>query len=80
MIQRGVEIAGIPTVAVANLKMQVERVGYPRAAVVKFPRGATVGRPNDPKQQRGVIQETLRLLQSAQTPGALVELTRTWAG
>ena len=43
------------TVAVSTMKHSVERVKNPRAVVVRFPRGATIGPPNDIPLQRRVI-------------------------
>ncbi len=58
----------------ANLPERVTRVGYPRAAIVKFPRGATCGPPHAAELQRQVIADALRLLETAQSPGTLLEL------
>jgi len=69
-----VEAAGIPTTALANLPDRVQRVRYPRAAIVKFPRGATCGPPHAADLQREVIGEALRLLETATTPGTMHEL------
>jgi hypothetical protein len=64
----------------ANLKVPVEKIKYPRAALVRFPRGATVGTPNHPLQQRQVLEEALAVLRTATEPGTLVELQHRWAG
>lgn len=61
-----------------NLRTPVQRILYPRAALVRFPRGATVGTPNHPDQQRAVLRDTLALLDSASAPGTLVELPYRW--
>ena len=72
------EAGGIPTVAVGNLRKRMERINYPRAAVVRFPRGATVGAPHMPEQQRQVLLDTLEVLRTATAPGTLVELPHRW--
>lgn len=79
MIQRAIEKAGIPTVGLSTFKDSVERINYPRAATVKFPRGATLGRPNDPAMQRQVLLDTFEVLRTAQAPGTVVELDHKWA-
>ena len=80
MIQRGIEQAGIPTVAIANLRMRVEQVNYPRAVMVKFPRGATVGPPGDAALQGQVIRDALEVLVSARQGAAIVDLPHRWPG
>ena len=80
LIQRAVEAAGIPTVAVSTMKQSVERVKNPRTVVVRFPRGATIGPPNDIELQRRVILDALEVLRTARKPGTLVELPHRWAG
>lgn len=68
------EAAGIPTVALGNLARVFERVRVPRAAVVKFPRGANCGPPHAADVQRAVVTDALRVLETATAPGTLVEL------
>jgi hypothetical protein len=62
----------------ANLRAQVEKVKYPRAALVRFPRGATVGAPGNAAQQRRVLEDTLALFATAAQPGTIVELAHQW--
>ena len=75
-----VEEAGIPTVALATLRPVVERLQYPRAALVRFPRGATVGAPHDIATQQTTLRGALRLLESTTGPGEIVKLDASWAG
>ncbi len=56
----------------------MERVGYPRAGVVRVPRGAVLGPPCDAALQRAVLDDTLKLLQTASEPGVLVDLPHRW--
>lgn len=79
-MQRAIEAAGIPTVAIANLRERVERVMYPRAVIVKFPRGATVGPPGDVPLQTQVLRDALDWLESATQPGAFLDLPHRWPG
>ena len=58
----------------------VKRVIYPRAAMVKFPRGATIGAPNNAAQQRQVILDAFEVLKTAGAPGTVVELSHRWNG
>ena len=75
MIQRAIEEAGIPTVAVVNLKGRMERLGLPRAVLVRFPRGATIGAPNEPALQRQVLLAALGRLEQADVPRVLAEFS-----
>ena len=79
-MQRAIEAAGIPTIAIANLRNVVERVKYPRAVIVKFPRGATVGPPGDVPLQTQIIRDALDWLESASEPGAFLDLPHRWPG
>ena len=45
----------------------------PRATATRLKRGSTLGKPNDPAQQRRVLQATLDLL-ALQTPQSIVRL------
>jgi D-proline reductase (dithiol) PrdB len=80
LIQRAIEQAGIPTVALANLRPRLERIQVPRAVLTRFPRGATVGPPNQPDVQRKVLRDALALLSEASAPGTLVDLPYRWEG
>ena len=62
MIARTIEAAGIPTVAIGNNPKRSERVRFPRLALTRFPRGATVGTPGRPEQQHLVLEDALGLL------------------
>ncbi len=71
-------MSGIPTASIINLRARMERLKLPRSVVVKFPRGATVGTPKDTTQQRQVLLDALRLLETAQEPGTMVDLPYRW--
>ena len=79
-MQRAIEAAGISTVAIANLRERVEQVMYPRAVIVRFPRGATAGPPGDTPLQTQVLRDALDWLESASRPGAFLDLPHRWPG
>lgn len=56
----------------------MERLGLPRAVLVKFPRGANVGPPGDAALQRKVLSDALTRFERAQVPGQIVELPHRW--
>jgi len=75
-----VEAAGIPTVALANLRTPVLRMKYPRAALVRHPRGGTVGEPGDAESQLRFLRQTLALLKDAPDPAHVEILNSEWKG
>lgn len=72
------EMSGIPTVSIIDLRARMEQLKLPRSVVVKFPRGATMGEPKDTMQQRQVLMDALRLLETAREPGTMVDLPYRW--
>ena len=62
------EDEGIPTVVVALLREQAEKVRPPRALWVPFPLGQPFGGPDNPDQQKQVLRRTLALLEAPSGP------------
>ena len=75
---RAIEEAGIPTVQVMMYKEVAEKVRPPRVAHVRFPFGRPLGEPNNPDQQRVIIEDALRVLETATEPGTVVSLPYRW--
>lgn len=50
----------------------------PRAAFIDYPLGHTAGRRDDPADQRDIVLAALDLLDSATSPGTIVDLGRRW--
>ena len=75
---RAIEEAGISTVLVMMYKEMAEKVRPPRAAYVRFPFGRPMGEPNNPDQHRVVIEDALRILETATEPGSVVSLPYRW--
>lgn len=67
------EDEGIPTVVVALLREQAEKVRPPRALWVPFPLGRPFGAPDDADQQRRVLKQALSLLEASSGP-VLIDL------
>ena len=78
LIQRAAEEAGIATTALTNLMAPLRRLRYPRAALVRFPRGATVGVPGDVTMQQATLRSALELLTTAQDAGEIEKLDFAW--
>ena len=67
------EDEGVPTVVVALLKEQAEKVRPPRTLWVPFPLGRPFGAPDNAVQQRRVLRRALALLEAPSGP-VLVDL------
>jgi D-proline reductase (dithiol) PrdA len=78
VLQRAIEEAGIPTVMVASLPAIAAQLGAPRIASTDTPMGAVFGMPGDAEGQRRALLEALRVLESAQVPGTVVDLRVTY--
>ena len=59
-------------------KERAERTCPPRVAHVRFPFGRPLGEPNNPDQHRVIIEDALRILETATEPGSIVELPYRW--
>ncbi len=75
LVARAIEEAGVPTVALSNLKGATLRVKPPRSLVTRFPRGQTVGPADDAATQRAVVLAALELLVEAREGGAVRDFT-----
>jgi hypothetical protein len=78
VLARTLEKAGLSTVLVTMMPYWAEKVGVPRALGVEFPFAQTLGRAHDAAQQRRVILEALRVLESARGPGQIVHSSELW--
>lgn len=78
ILQRLIEAAGTPTVLVAALPTIAAQLGSPRIAAPDTPMGATMGRPNDPAQQSRILLASLRLLETATTPGQIAPVAESY--
>lgn len=78
LLARVIEREGIPTVTVTGARDITERVRPPRAGWLNYPLGYSLGRPNEPEEQRAICLEVLRLATSATIPGEITALDHTW--
>lgn len=74
------EAHGIPTLVYCTVRDITAKVNPPRAAFLDYPVGNAAGRPNDPADQRAVIQTGLRSLNQFTEPGSIIDLPFTWSG
>jgi len=78
LIARIVEAHGIPTLVYCTVRDITAKVKPPRAAFLDYPVGNAAGRPNDPADQRAVIEAGLGSLNRFSEPGSIIDLPFTW--
>ena len=54
------------------------RVKPPRGAFINFPLGRPCGKTNDTLLQRRILKDALRILETAGSPGEIVEFPYEW--
>ena len=74
LLARVIERDGIPTVTVTGARDITERVRPPRAGLLDYPLGYSIGRPNEPEEQRAICLDVVRLATSATIPGEIAPL------
>ncbi len=80
LIQNVLEGAGLATISM-TLKAEVtEQVGVPRAAVIRFPYGYSVGAAFDADMQRNIVKDALNLIYQIEQPRTIVKLPYRWRG
>ena len=70
IVARSIELAGIPTMTLSVDPTITDAVRPPRTAYYKGELGAVAGRPNWPEYQLRILDETLRLTETFDQPGA----------
>ncbi len=80
LVGRVVEAAGIPTVVVATGRDITAQVRPPRSVFVNFPMGNPFGKPFDKVQQRTILLDALRALDSIKRGGEMIDLPYKWDG
>lgn len=78
LIQRAIELAGIPTIGISIVREYTERVKPPRTIFLKWPFGHPLGEPFNRVQQRAVLIEAFRALYSIDKPGEIIDLPFKW--
>jgi D-proline reductase (dithiol) PrdB len=78
LVQRAIEAAGIPTVGITLQKEITRRVRPPRAVYLRYPFGHPMGEAFAPAQQRAILMDALRALDTVATPGEIVEPGYRW--
>lgn len=75
---RVVEEAGIATVLVSTGRDLSAQVKPPRTVFINFPMGNSFGKPFDVIQQKAILRDALRALESVKAGGELIDLEYEW--
>jgi hypothetical protein len=78
LVQRAIEAAGIPTVGVTLQKTVTSKVRPPRAVYLRYPFGHPMGAAFAVAQQRTILEDLFRTLETAAVPGTIVEPGYAW--
>ena len=79
LIQRAVEMRGIPTVSITVARDVTALLKLPRAVFVPWPMGHHFGVPFHRELQRRVLLEAFRTLETASESGTIRDLIIRWA-
>ncbi|MFQ5883277.1 MAG: hypothetical protein ACE5I9_12570 [Candidatus Methylomirabilales bacterium] len=77
-MQRTIEARGIPTIGITIQKEITMRVKPPRALSLRYPFGHPLGEAFQIKQQRTILLEALRGLETIENPGTILEPGYVW--
>lgn len=78
LIQRAIEAEGIPTVGISILREVTEKVRPPRSVFLRYPFGHPLGEAFNVRQQRAILLDALRALETVTEPGTIVEPGYQW--
>lgn len=78
LVARAVEAAGIPSVTVSVVRQATRALPAPRNVLVRFRLGQVFGEPGHRAQQRTILRDALRALDTVIEPGGIVELPYRW--
>jgi D-proline reductase (dithiol) PrdB len=78
LVQRAIEAAGVPTVGITLQKDITLSVRPPRALYLRYPFGHPMGEAFAVAQQRTILRDALRALETVSTPGQILEPGYRW--
>ena len=79
LVARVLEENGISTVVLCTARDIVEHVGVARIVHSDFPLGSPCGEPNNPAQQRDVLEFAFKLLETAFVPRTIAQSPFKWS-
>jgi hypothetical protein len=78
LVQRVIEAEGIPTVGISLLKEVTQRVRPPRTVCLRYPFGHPLGQAFHIAQQRTILLDALKALETITEPGTILEPGYRW--
>lgn len=78
LLQRAIENKKIPTIGITLQKEATKHVKPSRALYLRYPFGHPLGEAFHVKQQRTILLEALKALQTITEPGTIVEPGYIW--
>ncbi len=78
LIQRTIEAKGIPTIGITLQKEVTKQVRPPRALSLRYPFGHPLGEAFHANQQRTILLEALKGLETIKDPGTILEPAYVW--
>ena len=78
LVQHAIEAGGISTIGITLLKEVTEKVRPPRSLYLRYPFGHPLGEAFRIAQQRAILLEVLRGLETTTVPGTILEAGFHW--
>ncbi|MFQ5846759.1 MAG: hypothetical protein ACE5IQ_03690 [Candidatus Methylomirabilales bacterium] len=78
LIQRIIEARGIPTIGITLQEEITKRVNPPRALSLRYPFGHPLGEAFHVRQQRTILVEALKGLETITEPGTILKPGYVW--
>jgi hypothetical protein len=78
LLQRAIEATGIPTIGISLQKEITLKVKPPRALFLRYPFGHPLGEAFQVQQQRTILLQALKALETITEPGTILEPGYTW--
>ena len=78
LLQRTIEAEGIPTIGISLQQEITLKVKPPRALFLRYPFGHPMGEAFHVQQQRTILLQALKVLETLKEPGTILEPGYTW--
>ncbi|MBI1999832.1 MAG: hypothetical protein HYS69_01300 [candidate division NC10 bacterium] len=78
LVQRAIEAEGIPTIGITLLKEVTQKVKPPRALYLRYPFGHPMGEAFQVDQQRTILLDALKAVETITEPGTIREPGYRW--